>query len=131
MSTSCLWKTGGDHRFHEARRSLVDWAVDHLELRLQRSKDADLHVTLQPRWILDYRQPFLRVLVPHKHRCASISAPYHILVNTPIDWQNERLRNVHIDHSQDTIKVRQSGPPYVVSTPVLTSDEIAEQEYTL
>ncbi|TFK96906.1 hypothetical protein BDV98DRAFT_297340 [Pterulicium gracile] len=95
--------------------------IELLELKISRSRDAGLYITIQARPPTDYAQPFLRTIWPHMHRCVYIKAPRHVLANTPLPRPCERLRQIDVDYSTGPGRFH-SGPttvhlPFPTETP--------------
>ncbi|TFK97189.1 hypothetical protein BDV98DRAFT_633172 [Pterulicium gracile] len=61
----------------------IQRAVSLLEVQLNRLKEVNIYVTITPCQRLDYAQPHWRILLLHMRCCASLRAPYHVVLHTP------------------------------------------------
>lgn len=91
-----MYTTDGPHTLRMVSGRGISQAVRFLEMQLERSKDAGLHVVVAQRPAYDYTQPFWRILLPHMHRCSSLKAPRHVVSHTPLD-HCARLKSLVID----------------------------------
>lgn len=103
----------------------VSREAELLELKLQRSQSADLTVTISPRMRQNYAQPFLRIILPHLHRCIYLSAPFHIIGHAPFASRLQSLKHVVVDYTcaEYTLVHPSVTPPINIAT---TQKEEAE-----